>query len=55
MRYRNEYEKPTWFERLIVLLVIVFVLGFLSGFAVHDRILAQNPGHAVWKTVFLLK
>ncbi len=55
MIHRNETETPTWLERLIILLVIVFLAGFFSGIAVHDRILGQDPGHAVWKSVFLSK
>jgi hypothetical protein len=55
MIQRNENETPTWLDRMILLLVVVFFVGFLAGLAVHDRIFLQNPGHAVWKSVFLLK
>ncbi|HVN48038.1 MAG TPA: hypothetical protein VMU30_04370 [Bacteroidota bacterium] len=46
---------PTWLERLVVVLVVVFVLGFLFGLASHDTVFRQDPGHAVWKSSALSK
>jgi len=49
LSYKEEARQARW----IFLCTFVFMVGFLIGFLLHDKIVESPFGRTVWKSFFL--